>query len=104
MHQPVDPEMERERRRLAALAASALAFRKAAADAMDQLLVGMIGDNADIDGFKFRTPNGRNVMVVLAFGDDAVGELTDALNGMLDTRNGEASDGGQKQLPGPGTA
>jgi hypothetical protein len=70
---------ERERRRLAALAESALRFRKLASDTLDTLLCEMIADNCEMAGLKFRTPNGRNVMLVMAVGDDAVGALTDKL-------------------------
>jgi hypothetical protein len=70
---------ERERRRLAALAEGALRFRKLACDTLDHLMCEMIADNCEMAGEKFRTVNGRNVMLVLAFGDDAVGALTDKL-------------------------
>jgi hypothetical protein len=70
---------QREQRRMAALAESALNFRKRAADTLDTLICECIADNCEMGGMKFQTASGRNCMIVLAFGDDAVGALTDKL-------------------------
>lgn len=67
------------RKQMAALAESALKFRRSAQDAMDDLIVGMIHDQIDIGWIKFHTPNGRNCVLALGVGDDAVGPMTDAL-------------------------
>lgn len=75
---PIDPD-QTERRRLAALAESALRFRRSAADALDKTVCDMILAQSEIDGEKFNTPGGRPCMIVLAVGNDAVGKLTDAV-------------------------
>lgn len=76
---PDDRQDENERRRLAALAESTLKFRRSLQDASDDLLCRMILNRQELEGEKFRTPGGRNAMVVVAIGDDAVGRLTDAV-------------------------
>jgi hypothetical protein len=77
--EPAMTPQEREQRRLALLAESTLDFRKRAADTLDTLICECIADNCEMGGMKFQTRNGRNVMIVMAFGDDAVGALTDKL-------------------------
>ena len=67
------------RRRDAALAESALKFRRSAQDAMDSLIVDMIRNRNDVGWNKFQTPNGRNCVIAIGVGDDAVGPVTDAL-------------------------
>lgn len=65
----------------AALAASILEFRNAVVNTLDQLLVGMIREGADLAHMEIKT-NGvsrRPVIVSLAIGDTAVREMDDLL-------------------------
>ena len=86
--EPAMTPEQREQRRLALLTESALDFRKRAADTLDSLICECIADNCEMGGMKFQTRNRRNVMLVMAFGDDAVGALTDKLF-ELQNPNGE---------------
>lgn len=75
-----DPAFDEARRRwLAALAESTLKFRRNATDAVDELLVEMIGQQKDTGFNKFTTPNGRNCIVIIGVGDEPVGKLTDVI-------------------------
>lgn len=81
---PVPPQDDEafdnaRRRYLSALAESTLKFRRNAQDAMDDLLVEMIGSQSELAFNKFKTPNGRNCIIVLAVGDEPVGKLTDVV-------------------------
>lgn len=82
------------RKHQAALAESALKFSLDIQAAVHKLLAGMLFHQIAGDGIKFRTPQGRNAMVVLAIGDDAVGILSDKLYEM---QNPVAESGPEKK-------
>lgn len=77
-----DPDLE-QRKRLAALAESALRFRRSAADALDELICEQILRQMNVGWNQFNTPNGRPCVVVLGVGEDVVRALT-----MIVTRMG----------------
>lgn len=77
-----DAENFAERCRIAALVESAMKFRILAGNALDEMLREMFVTLAGSNGIKFKTPNGRNCMLVVAVGDEDVGQLTDLLNAM----------------------
>jgi hypothetical protein len=85
VHKPDDIDVSQafaERLRVAALVESAMKFRILAGAALDEMIREMFVTLAGSNGIKFKTPNGRNCMLVLAVGDDDVGKLTDLLNAM----------------------
>jgi hypothetical protein len=76
--------MEADRLRLAALAQSALTWRKNAADALDSIMPRMIAEGWNIAAQEFKTASGRPCIVVLAVGEDMVNVVKESFKEQQD--------------------